>query len=284
MNNLGKLQKLTLGLIVALVWFEILCFVLIFVGSIFKWSFLSDTFSVGFFSAFGIGIGALIALAILHMTLTLNSVSTSLSKIAKDQEAGQAGSKSSNFFALSIFGALASILLIVLFLWYGEAQVNRHKIKIALNGVESVAKSSLANKLVELINKDATVKEILEVRDAMSRNLEEGGLSVLAPVNKIDKTVYYEISPWWYSENNQDKPISQASLRIFVPYGNEKHKFNELILNKKPFTSLESNSLRAFYPVVVNGNVECILLLDTSRQASDKYLLSRSSAKERRME
>ena len=82
MGNLKKLQWITLRLIIALVWFEILCFLFIFVGNIFKRSFLSEAFSVGFFSAFGIGPGALAALAILHMTLTLNLISFSLDKIS----------------------------------------------------------------------------------------------------------------------------------------------------------------------------------------------------------
>lgn len=282
MDNLRRLQKLVVGLIIVLVWFEILCFVLIFVGNIFKWSFLSATFSVAFFSAFGIGLGALTALAILHMTLTLNSISSSLIKIAKGKEAPEAvvaNKKDKRLFTISISVALVSILIIVLLFWFGEVRVNQHKIKIALNSIESLAKSPLANKLVDLVNKDATVKEVLEIRDAMSRNLEEGrGISLLVPVNKIDKTVYYEVTPWWwYDKDNQSKPLSQANLRIFVPFAEERKKFNELIQNKKPFYSMTRDSLRAFYPVSVNNKIECILMFDTSRQASDAYLLKRSS-------
>jgi hypothetical protein len=140
--------------------------------------------------------------------------------------------------------------------------------------MESLVKSPLANKLVDLINRDATVKEVLEIRDAMSRNLEEGGgISLLVAVNKVDKTIFYEVTPWWwYDKDNQDKPISQANLRVFVPFANEQKKYNELIRNKKPFYSMTHHSLRVFYPVTVNNKVECILMLDTSRQTTDAYL------------
>jgi hypothetical protein len=161
-------------------------------------------------------------------------------------------------------------------MWFGEARVNQHKTKIALNSVESLAKSSLADKLVNLVNNDATVKEVLETRDAMVRNIEEGGISLLVAVNKAEKAVYYEITPWWWlDENKQNKPLSQANLRVFVPLPEEKKKFNELLQNKKPFCSLTRYSLRVFYPVAAAGKMECILLLDTGRQATDAYLLKR---------
>ncbi|MEI8349975.1 MAG: hypothetical protein WCI77_07460 [Candidatus Omnitrophota bacterium] len=283
MDNLNKLQKLTLGFIIALVWFLIMCFVVIFVGNIFKWSFLSETFSVGFFSAFGVGLGALIALAILNITLTFNSISHSLFRMAANSGSVmsvQDKQKSAKLFKASIFLAIASILGIVLFLWCGEVSVNRHKIKVSLNSLEAVAKSPLADKLVDLINKDATVKEVLDVRDAMRRNLEEkGGLSLLVPINKIDSGTFYEVTPWWYQgEEKESKPISQANLRVFVPYTEESIKFNELIKNKKPFYSINRYQLRVFYPIVVSNKVVCIVMLDTSRQASDQYLWKRSSS------
>ena len=284
MHSLEKLQKLTLGLIIAVVWFDMLCFVVMFIGNIFKWSFLSETFSTGFFTAFGVSLGALFALGMLHSTLTFSLASFSLRKIAaaveKDKESDEVISqKGKGFFIKGIALAIGSIAVIVIFLWFGEVSVNRHKIKVALNSLDSVTKSPLADKAVDLINKDASVKELREVRDAMLNTLEDSrGLSLLIPVDKIDKTRYYEITPWWWFEKEEEaKPISQANLRVFVPYAEEKNKFNELLKDKKPFSILRRDSLRVFYPAVVNETTEFILLLDTSRQASDAYLLKRSS-------
>ena len=284
MHSLEKLQKLTLGLIIAVVWFDMLCFVVMFIGNIFKWSFLSETFSAGFFTAFGVSLGALFALGMLHSTLTFSLASFSLRKIAaaveKDKELVEISpQKGKGFFAKGIALAIGSIAVIVIFLWFGEVSVNRHKIKVALNSLDSVTKSPLADKAVDLINKDASVKELREVRDAMLNTLEDSrGLSLLIPVDKIDKTRYYEITPWWWFEKEEEaKPISQANLRVFVPYAEEKNKFNELLKDKKPFSILRRDSLRVFYPAVVNETTEFILLLDTSRQASDAYLLKRSS-------
>lgn len=282
MENLKKLQRMTLGLIIALVWFEILCFLLIFLGNIFKWSFLSETFSVGFFSAFGVGLGALAALAILHMTLTLNSISFSLDKMSLRSRQGEASRKKDKFFQKIIFAAIGTMFVIVIFLWYGEARVNKHKIKVTKNSLESIAISPIAAKAIEQISQDVSVREFLATRDVMMNTLEEArGLSLLIPMSKADKEVFYEATPWWWSSKDEElnKPLSKASLRMFVPYDSEKKKFNELLRNKKPFYSLERNSLRVFYPVTQNGEIKLILLLDTTRQESDAYLLKRGYRK-----
>lgn len=286
MDNLGKLQKLTLGLIISLTWFTLVCFVVIFLGNVFQWSFLSVTFSMGFFTAFGIGLGALVALAILHLTLTLNSISFSLFRIARgkeDAESVLAAGKDTKLFARSIFAAVLSMIFVVLIMWYGEVRVNNHKVKVALNSMESLVKSPLANKLVAAINADATIKEVLEIRDAMMNNLVDArGLSILTPVNKVEKNVFYELTPWWYGghdEKQPEKKISEANLAVFVPQDNEKKKFHQLLQEKKPFYSRTNYALRVFFPVVIDGKIECILLLDTSRQDSDAYLLKRGSSR-----
>ncbi|MBU2102647.1 MAG: hypothetical protein ABH865_04955 [Candidatus Omnitrophota bacterium] len=280
MGNLRKLQKFILSLIIGLVWFEILCFTLIFVGSIFNWSFLSKTFSTGFFSAFGIGLGALAALAILHVTLTLNSISFSLSKIASRTPGTEDDAEKSDntLFAKIIISAIGIILLIILSLWFGEININKYKAKLAKNGLESLEKSPLANKTIELINQDVSVKELIAVRDAMMNTLEGArGLSLLVPINKADTQVFYEITPWWWSKNDDElnKPLSQAALRRFVPYEEESKKFTAMLNTKVPFYSLARNSLRYFYPVTRDGKIAYVLLLDTSRQASDSYLTKR---------
>lgn len=284
MRNLEKLQKLTLGLIIAVVWFDMLCFVVIFIGNIFKWSFLSETFSAGFFTAFGVSLGVLFALSMLHSTLTFSLASLSLRKIAlaveKDKESGESIiQKGKGFFAKGITLAIGIMGIIVISLWLGEMSVNRHKVKVAFNNLASIVKSPLADKAIDLINKDASVKELRDIRDAMMNTLEDSrGLSLLIPVNKADKMMYYEIAPWWGLEKDDEtKPISQANLRVFVPYPEEKNRFNKLAEDKKPFNILGRDSLRVFYPAVVNKTTAFVLLLDTSRQASDAYLLKRSS-------
>ena len=279
MNKLERLQKFTLGLIITVVWFDMLCFLVIFIGNIFKWSFLSETFSTGFFTAFGVSLGALFSLAMLHSTVTFSLASLSLRKIAMavEKDKGLCESipqKDKGLFMKGIALAIGIIGVIIIFLWFGEVSVNKHKVKVALNCLESVAKSPLAGKAIDLINKDAPVKELKNARDAMRNTLEDAnGLSLLIPGNKANPMMYYEITPWWLEEGEETKPISQANLRAFVPYEEEKSKFNDLIKDKKPFYILRRASLRVFYPVVINGAMEFILLLDTSRQASDSYLM-----------
>lgn len=283
MDRLKGLQRLTLNLIVVLVWFEILCFVIIFLGNIFKWSFLSETFSVGFFSAFGVGLGALIALAILHVALTMNIISSSLSGIARSrgiaEEEPEGRQKRS--LRLGVGMAVGAIALVVLFFWVGEIQVNKYKIKVAMNSVESISRSPVAGKTADLIRKNAPVKELLDARDAMTNMLEERhGVSLIVPVKKVNETLYYELTPWWWSKDVEEmqKPLSEANLRLFAPYQDEKKKFDKMLADGVPYYSLERSSLRVFYPVAEDGRIVFIILLDTGRQASDAYLLKRSQS------
>lgn len=82
MSHLKKMQNLALKLILFLVWFDLMCFALILAGNIFQWSFFNESIGSAFFTMFSLSLGALFALAVLHVVLTLNLMSNSLSHMA----------------------------------------------------------------------------------------------------------------------------------------------------------------------------------------------------------
>jgi hypothetical protein len=268
MSVLRKLQKTVLNLIVFLVCFEILCFVIMFLATILKWAFLTEGISSAFFSGFGVGLGALVALAILHITLSFNSVSISLAKIAQEADIEETGPRS---FKKIMGAVLAIMLVIVTLLWFAEFRVKKYKVMVAFNALESISSSEIADKAIQLIGANATLKEIDALRDTMSSGLGEGrGLSLLIPVDKFGKSVYYELRPW-LSETELSKAIGEANLTIFIPYDNEKKKFKELLEKKNGFYSISSHSLRVFCPVIRDDKIAFILMLDTSRHIPDLY-------------
>lgn len=277
---LSRLQRLVLGLIVSIVWFDILCFILILISSVFKWSFLSETFSTGFFTAFGVSLGGLVALGILHLTISLNLLSSSIQEIALSkaptrQLSTTTTQKDAQLFKLGLVSAIGGIAVIVLMFWFGEFRVNRHRLQVTMNQLAAIAQSPLSDKAAELIAQDVALKELLQVRDAMHASLEDKrGLSIIFPMTKMGMPVHYELTPWWALQ--EDTVISKADLRVFVPYENEKVGFQEFLRSHKPFSSFTRSSLRVFYPIVRENKLIFILLFDTSRQASDAYLLKRS--------
>jgi hypothetical protein len=213
----------------------------------------------------------------------MNIISSSLSGIARSrgiaEEEPEGRQKRS--LRLGVGMAVGAIALVVLFFWVGEIQVNKYKIKVAMNSVESISRSPVAGKTAELIRKNAPVKELLDARDAMTNMLEERhGVSLIVPVKKVNETLYYELTPWWWSQKDEEmqKPLSEANLRLFAPYQDEKKKFDKMLADGVPYYSLERSSLRVFYPVAEDGRVAFIILLDTGRQASDAYLLKRSQS------
>lgn len=275
---LKKLQKLALVLIVGLVWFDILCFVLMLLGAILKWSFLSEGFTTGLFTTFGVSLGVLTALAVLHVILSLNLLSTSAQEIAKGRVSGLGEEVPSGaerrFFRLCMWVSSFAIILVVLVMAYGEHRVSQHKLKVTLNQLEATVKSDIASRLAASIEADVALKEVVASRDAMYGFFEERhGLSVLFPRVQSGATVYYELIPWLrLDEKTRERPLSASDLPVFVPYAEEKKNFDQMLKDHHPIYSFTRSALRVYQPFLRDGKVSYILLYDTSRQVSDQYL------------
>ncbi len=278
MDNLRRLQGLVLIIIIFLVWFDLMCFSLILAGQIFKWSFFNESISGAFFTTFGLSLGALAALAVLHVVLTLSAISHSISLLVKDKEVSSNDiiQKGKSRFVTLIVASVVGIILIVGYQGVVERNAARHKVRIVETQLNDVAQSSLALKIAELIDKNESINRLYFLRDEMLLSLEgERGIILLIPKTGESGKVFYQITPWDY-DTTDEKNISLSLTHLFIPDKNEKKEFNNLLNTHQPFTVVERHHIRVFSPVIKDRQLKFILLLDTSRNISSQHLMSRS--------
>jgi hypothetical protein len=277
-NFLKKLQGLALKLILFLVWFDLMCFVLILAGNIFKWSFFNESIGSAFFTTFGLSLGALCALAVLHVVLTLNIISNSISVAVqeKDSRTQEEKQNSKKRFKKYLVISIVSITCIVGYQGIVEHNAALHKVEKIKKQLNDVVQSTLAKRIVDLVDQNEKVNKLYFVRDEMLLSLEDQrSVTLLIPKTGQEGQVFYSITPWDY-DNKDETSIDQSLKKLFVPQDDERKKFAQLVKSHVPFTVVGRMEIRAFYPIVKEGKLKVILLLDTSRMVSSEYLMSRS--------
>jgi len=276
MDNLKRLQNLALKLILFLVWFDFMCFAVILAGNIFGWSFFNEKIASTFFTLFGISLGALAALVGLHIVLALSIISSSISSLAKEQVTDLASSKDKKGFRNLIVVSVAIIFLIVGYQGIVERNVAKHKVKKVESHIANLAQSSLVSKLITLIDNDDKINSLYFLRDEILLSSEEyRSINLLIPRFGQEGQVFYQITPWDF-DSKDETSISKSLKRVFVPDEEDRNKFSKMLKAKEPFITLTSYAIKAYYPVVQNAEIKLIILLDTSRNISSDYLMSRS--------
>ncbi|MFA5117216.1 MAG: hypothetical protein WC695_00010 [Candidatus Omnitrophota bacterium] len=275
---LRKLQGIALKLILFLVWFDLMCFTLILAGNVFKWSFFNESVGSAFFTTFGLSLGALAALAVLHVVLTLNIISNSISVAVqeKDLRTQEEVQKSKKRFKKYLVISIVGIVCIVGYQGIVERNAALHKVEKIKKQLSDVVRSTLAKRIVDLIEQDEKVNKLYFVRDEMLLSLEDQrSVTLLIPKTGQEGQVFYSVTPWDY-DNKDETSIARSLKQLFVPNDDERKKFVQLVKSHLPFTVVGRMHIRAFYPIVKEGKLKVILLLDTSRMVSSEYLMSRS--------
>ena len=260
-----RIRDFSLWLISILVWFEILWAVVLFVGSVFQWSGLTEQLASAFLGSGFCGLIVLAALALLNVTVNLNIIS----KAQMHQATGvkPAESKPSTFIrTLVVAGALIS--LVVSALWLAEWRLYKSRMAAVMNKLESVAETTFISEAIELIETDGKVKDLADIREALSASILSGGrLSIILPQTVKGVTVYYELTAWWHGMSDSDEKISSSGLTKFVPRKEEQDKFEKLADNTiTQFAVPSAGTLRAFRRVETKEG-HLILLIDTSRRS-----------------
>ncbi|MCM8813396.1 MAG: hypothetical protein NC924_05595 [Candidatus Omnitrophica bacterium] len=276
MEFFKKLQALTLKLIILLVWFDLLCFSLILAGNIFQWSFFNESIGSAFYTMFGVSLGALAALAALHVVLTLNIISDAISALAiKTAPDPEDVSALRRRFQTILSASLAAIILIVGYQGTIERNAARHKATTIARQLADAAQSTLTTRISALISEDAPISKLYFVRDELLLSLEnQRGVTLLLPKTGENTPVFYQITPWDFSRDDQTN-ISKSLNSLFVPQDTERKQFQEMIETQKPFFVINRHTIRVFQPIIKNNEISLILLLDTNRSVSDDYLMSR---------
>ena len=279
MNNLKKMQNLALKLILFLVWFDFMCFAIIITANILNWSFFNSKIASAFFTVFSISLGSLAALSALHIVLTMSIISNSISILVKENEITDKTivKKDKKNFRNLILASVMIILLVVGYQGIVERNVAKNKVKTIEIQVKDMAQSVLVSRLVDLVQNDDKVNKLYFLRDEILLSSEEyRSISLLIPRTGEQGQVFYEITPWDY--NNKDETnISKALRKVFVPDEEERKKFNKMLKTQESFVVVNSHAIKAYYPVIRDGKIKLIILLDTSRNIDSGYLMSRSA-------
>ncbi len=279
MSNLKKMQSLALKFILFLVWFDFMCFAIIITANILNWSFFNSKIASAFFTVFSISLGSLAALSALHIVLTLSIISNSISALVKEKEPTDEAviKKDKKNFRNLILASIAIILLIVGYQGVVERNVAKNKVRKIEIQVKDMAQSVLVSRLVDLIQNDDKVNKLYFLRDEILLSSEEyRSISLLIPRAGEQGQVFYEVTPWDY-DNKDEGNISKSLKKVFVPNEEERKKFNKMVKMHESFVVVTNYAIKAYYPVVRDGKIKLIILLDTSRNIDSGYLMSRSS-------
>lgn len=260
-----KMSEFTLRLICIVVWFEILWAIVFLLGIVFQWSGLTAQLSIAFFGSGFCGVLVLVALAVLNVTANMNIISKA--QIGKLQDVAKKEEKAGAFI-ITLGIAIGLIAIVVFSIWFAEWRLYEAKVAENEAKLESIADSKLAIEALDLIKRDGTVKELLEIRDALSASILSGGrLSIIFPLEVKGVAIYYELTAWWYKGNKYSAKLSQASLTKFIPKKDERKKFKKLTEGEiEKFSVASGDDLRAFMRIESNGT-HAVLLIDTSRRS-----------------
>ncbi len=264
-----KLEKmirdLSLRAIVLLVILIGLWAIVLMVGATFNWSFLTGKIETAFYLG-----GFLVGLLILALSFASGTASLAIISKAQNRETG--GSRwSRKQVALLVAVPLALVLVLVGGLWYAEWRVYRTVSEEAWNKVRVLAEKSQLGEMAGEIREDGEIANILALRDALAADISsEGRVSFLVPRDRAGVKVYYELTPWFQDDKEEEKTFSEADLNRFRPSGREKDDFDRMARGELDSfqVPLKARQLRVFLAREFEGQ-EIVILLDTSRQLSD---------------
>jgi membrane protein CcdC involved in cytochrome C biogenesis len=258
------LRDLSLRAIAFLVILIGLWAVVLMVGVSFNWSFLTNKVEGAFYLG-GFLVGLLIfALSFTNVTANLTIISKAQNKESKDNK------NIKKQFLIMLLSSAGLIIFLVSGLWLAEWQVYKKVKQEAIQKALIIAEKEQFRQLAKEIGDNGTIRSILELRDALSYDVDsKGKISFLIPRLKAGTKIYYEITPW-LKISEKEKLINDVDLNLFQPNHREKKDFEKLSKGEiETFTApAGSNYIRIFLTKTINGQ-EVVILLDTSRKIDD---------------
>ncbi len=268
MDYLNKLKKFSLYAIIGIIWFELLWFLIVLLSNVFEWSFITKQFKDLFFTLGIGGIFIVIGFTLLNVSVNLNLISSSLAKFSKPKKEITALKSQYFKFKYLIAGSAGIIVFIILIFWLAEVSTYRAKTKKITNKLYSLQNTDILKEMQNILEKNGKLKKAKELLNIMSASIEEPGrLSILLLKKKKNIYLYYHLTEWTYSKNNNSN-VFNSKLNTFNPYYDEAKKFNSFIQNKnqKIIFFPSKNYIRAFYKISKNKKICFIIFFDTSRQ------------------
>ena len=126
------------------------------------------------------------------------------------------------------------------------------------------------------IDKDTQMKELYFSRDLLLLSMRENSMYLLIPKTKWKDKVFYKITAWDYNSEDERK-ISEALSKPYIPDEKEKEKFHKMLEDKKSFSVKEHSNISIFYPIEKNNEIKLILVINSRTDINPDVLRERSA-------
>ena len=264
MNKLRKLQGSILNIMFLLTWFAAVLLIVGLVGELFNIKVMNGEL----WAVFGLIIGLLMALVILHVVITLNIISNSLSSY-NDSTPSRIDLKQIAIATVAVAVIIIGIQLVV------DNQIKKGNLEQLQKEVVEIGNSTTVNKIITQVETDAKMKDLYFTRDVLLLSLKDNSVELLIPKIRDGAKIYNIITPYDYDPKDERK-ISEALQRIYIPSKDIKPKFDRMLTDRKSFEVITDNETKIFYPVEKNGEIKLIIILSTSNTINYEYLKART--------
>ena len=268
-SRLRGLQSGVLRIILLFLWLAVVLFIIGLLGNIFNLTVMKDEL----WAIFGIILSILVVLGFLHVVISLNIISNA---IAAYSGYGEPEYRRVDYKKI----LMASGVLIVLVLGIQsivKVQVEKKNLEILKQQATDIGSSAVTTKIVTQIDEDVQMRELYFSRDLLLLTMKENALTMLIPKIRDGNKVFYQVTSWDYDSRDERK-ISEALERPYIPDKNVKEKFDKMLKDRKSFDIRSGRNMTVFYPVEKNGELKLILVINSTSDINYEYLKERSAA------
>ena len=268
-SRLRGLQSGVLRIILLFLWLAVVLFIIGLLGNIFNLTVMNNEL----WTIFGIILGVLVVLGFLHVVISLNIISNA---IASYSGYGESEYRRVDYKKILI----ASGVVIVLVLGIQsivKVQVEKRNLEVLKQQATDIGSSAITAKIVSQIDEDVQMRDLYFSRDSLLLTMKENSLTLLIPKIRDGNKVFYQVTPWDYDSKDERK-ISEALERPYIPDKNVKEKFDKMLKDRKNFDVKSGENMTIFYPVEKNGELKLILVINSKSDINYEYLKERSTA------
>lgn len=268
-SRLRGLQSGVLRIILLFLWLAVVLFVIGLLGNIFNLRVMNNEL----WTIFGIILGILVVLGFLHVVISLNIISNAITAYS-----GYGETEYRRVDYKKIFAASGIVVVLVLGIQsIVKVQVEKKNLDVLKQQAADIGSSAITTKIMSQIDEDVQMRDLYFSRDSLLLTMKENSLILLIPKVSDGNKVFYQVTPWDYDSRDERK-ISEALERPYIPDKNIKEKFDKMLKDRKSFDIKSGGNTTIFFPVEKNGELKLILVTSSKSDINYEYLKERSAA------
>lgn len=268
-NNLRRLQAGILSAILLFLWLAVVLLIIGVLGNLFNLSVMNSEI----WQIFGMITGIIALLGFINIIISLNIISGSL---ATYSDSNEQSSKKVDYRKILI-ATLGLVVFVLGIQSIIKVQVDKKNMEILKQEVVDMSNSLIISKINTLVEEDAPMKELYFSRDSLLLSMKSNSITLLIPKVRDGNKVFYPVTPWDYDSKDERK-ISEALERPYIPSKDEKVKFDKMLKDRKGFELKRGSDIVIFHPIEKNGELKLILIMNSKTEINYEYLKERSSA------